>query len=196
MSKENENLTKKSKDLLDKLNNQSLDKVNTLRNKIERMNKYKNTTLLCDVSGSMSLEIQAENKEYPHKRAIDLLNEVLINFKGANIYEFSTYTYKVRKLSEPNGETNMARAFETIKSAGIKETILLTDGLPDSPAAALEAAKGLIINIIYIGPQPTPEFLKVLAAQSGAKFTSVKLIRQGAELLLENKIKGFITGEV
>jgi len=194
MSKENESLTKKSKDLLDKLNNQSLDKVNTLHDKIERMNKYKNTTLLCDVSGSMSAEIESEDKNSPVKRAVDLVNEVLINFKGANIYEFSTHTYKVRKLSEPNGRTNMACAFETIKSAGIKEIILLTDGMPDSQTTALDSAKGLIINIIYIGPQPIPEFLKMLAQVTNAKFTNVELIQQDAELLLENKIKGFITG--
>src|SRR5437667_11467415 len=119
-----ESLTKKSKELLDKLNSQSLDKVYTLKDKINLLNKYKNTTLLCDVSGSMTLEIQPKNQEISAKRAIDLVNEVLTHFPGASIYEFSTHTYKVRKLSEPNGGTNMARAFETIKSAGIKEIIL------------------------------------------------------------------------
>ena len=128
-------------------------------------------------------------------RAIDIVNDVLKDFKGTKIWQFSDYCKLTDGiLREPYGGTNMGRAFVTLKNNNIKEFILLTDGQPDSETDALFNAKGLKIDIIYIGPQPTPQFLIDLAKMTNGNFTSIELFKLGnvGGKELENKIKGFL----
>ena len=190
----NEDVIKKSKDLLESTKSTSLaERMKSLKTKIAGMSRNKNICLLCDTSGSMN-SIVVNSEDNTSKRAIDILANVLTNFTGANIYSFNTICRKVDSLPEPTGSTDLAEAFTTIKNDGIKELILLTDGQPDDERAALKVAQGLKINIIYIGPTPTPQFLIDLAKITGGKFDSVELLLQGknADNILENKIRGFL----
>ncbi len=190
----NEDIIKKSKDLLESTKSTSLsERINSLKTKIAVMSHNKNTCLLCDTSGSMNSFV-VNSEDNISKRAIDVLDNVLKNFVGANIYSFNTTCKKVDSLPAPGGGTDLAGAFCTIKSDSIKELILLTDGQPDDEHAALKAAQKLKINIIYIGPAPTPQFLIKLAKITGGKFDSVELLLQGknADSVLENKIRGFL----
>lgn len=176
---ENNDLTKLNKDL--EKNQTSLkSKMNSLKDKITQFSKYKNQVILCDVSGSMASFVNNEDEDLT--RAIDVVNTVLHNFKGCNLWEFSSphSIHKVEVLSEPNSGTAMHTAFDVMKSQNYKEFILITDGQPDVPDAALKSAKGLKINIIYIGPQPTPKFLEDLARVTGGNFVDVELIKLGA----------------
>lgn len=177
---------------LDKQNTSLTQKISDLKGKIEKMRKFKDSTILCDVSGSMDSHVSYEKGS---QRAIDVVLGVLENFAGANFYEFSTHCKKVSRVTDtPNSGTNMGGAFLKVSSDGIKEIILLTDGAPDSEQHALDAAKQtkLKINIIYIGPAPTPPFLTSLANINGGVFTSVELIKAGANKELETKIRGLL----
>jgi hypothetical protein len=186
-------LIKKDDDIIKKIQDKALaSKVSSLKDKLSNINKYKNLTLLCDVSGSMASQVGTEQ----NVRAIDVVNDVIQNFSGAEIWEFSSQCRRIvnNKLSPPLTSTNMGRAFATIKNNGVKEIVLLTDGQPDSEDDALTNAQGLIINIIYIGPHPIPTFLQKLARMTKGKFEDVELILKGASAAkeLENKIKGFL----
>jgi|GEM_PF-4534704 len=144
--------------------------------------------ILCDVSASMNEPVTDEG------RKIDVLIKVLENFPDAKIYEFSWGTKIVfgGTLSNPHGGTDLAEAFQSMKKFSHDEFILITDGMPDSARDALNESKGLKINIIYVGPQPVPDFLKDLAKATGGKFENVDLISANSSLVLANKIKGFL----
>lgn len=165
-------------------------KMSDLKNKISTMKQFKDHTILCDVSGSMASYVGYSREA---KSAKDIVQDTIDNFKGAKIYEFSSRLYfkKNGKLSEPKGGTNLGGAFRDIKTNGIKQLTLLTDGQPDNEQHALNEAIGLKVDIIYIGPQPTPAFLIKLAQVTGGNFADVELIKLGnqASEVLENKIR-------
>jgi Mg-chelatase subunit ChlD len=75
-----------------------------------------------------------------------------------------------------------------MKSEGKREIVLITDGQADDPAGALRSAKGLKIDIVYIGPKPAPDLLNDLANASGGSFVDIDLLHKGATLELENKV--------
>lgn len=172
-----EDSIEKLKKDLDQKSKSLTEKMSDLKTKVANMKKFSNHVILCDVSGSMDAPIEGNTK------AIDVVQSTIDNFKGAKIFEFSNGILfkKDGILNRPNGNTNMGGAFKSLKEVnGIKEIILLTDGAPDSEAYALNEAKGLKINIIYIGPQPTPLFLIKLAKATGGKFEDVELIKIGS----------------
>ena len=190
----NDEIIKKSRDLLESTKSKSLStRMTELKTKIARLKNTGQYTLLCDTSGSMDALV-GDIKE--NIRAIDVLGNTIASFPYAQIYEFNSACKKVTTLSQrPTGSTNLTGALEYIKIDNIKEIILLTDGQPNDEISALKAAQGLKINIIYIGPSPTPKFLKDLARVTGGGFDSVELIKLGAEAekILENKIRGFLS---
>lgn len=161
-----------------------------LKSKITNARKFANKTILCDVSGSMDAYVHTDESSEAPRRAIDIVCEVLDHFKGARFYEFSTHCKRVDNIPPvTHGGTNLGGAFATVKADGIKEVVLLTDGQPDNESYALNEAKGLKLDIIYIGPAPTPPFLERLARTSGGSFSSVELIKAGSQEQLENKIR-------
>ena len=154
----------------------------SLKDKLEARNKYKDTILLCDASGSMAYPI------IDKITAIDLVRKATEMFEGARIYSFDS-GFNVGIPNYPASSTNMAYAFYRIKEYKHKEIILISDGIPDSEQDALKEAEGLKINIIYVGKKPVPEFLIKLAAATNGKFEDIDLINSK---VLEDKIKGFI----
>jgi len=143
------------------------------------------TCLLLDVSGSMAGFLPSG------KTKIDSLKEVIQDFSGVRQFSFSDECEEAPP-TDARGGTNMAEAFYTVKRAGLRRCVLVTDGLPDSAQAALEAVSGLSVNIIYVGPLPAPQFLRDLAlrtksAFSVESFTATKELKSTIRLLLEKK---------
>jgi hypothetical protein len=152
--------------------------------------------LLIDTSGSMGDTVKMSNDSEWTTR-YKVMCGILENLEGFRRFSFNDSLQELRsdeKLPSPAGGTSMHGAFRGVKNKGIKHIILVSDGLPDSKEAALREANGLKIDVVYIGPQPMPEFLQNLAKGSGGTFENIELISKGATSLLENKIKGLLNG--
>lgn len=136
--------------------------------------------LLCDVSGSMGQDCGDGQRT-----RLDALKKCLEDFRGYRQFSFS-YTCVEQRPYRAFGGTNMALAFKTMKQKGISRIILITDGEPDNVVMALDAATGLQIDSIYIGPLPMPKFLESLARLVGGSFQHVDLAKPKA---LESQVQ-------
>jgi len=131
----------------------------------------RNTCLLLDVSYSMNDVCDFETGE----KSIDALIEVAKSFKETRTFLFADrikeapVTILEYHKDVVGVSTNMKQAFEFIKQRGIKHTVLVTDGEPDDEEGALQAAKGLVLDIIYVGSGQIPEFLCNLARITGGQ---------------------------
>lgn len=147
---------------------------------------YGTSALLLDISGSMGEYLGANT------RLIDKLRELAEGFTDVRRFEFETTCREISskdRISEPIGGTALDIAFQTVKRAKIEHVVLLTDGRPDHEGRALEAARGLKIDVFYVGPDPAPEFLRKLAQDSGGQYgkaslTMVKELSAGVRALL------------
>lgn len=185
---------KKMNDNLDKRQTTLLSKTSSLKAKIEERKTMSKHVLLCDVSGSMGRMVTGSDGE---TRAIDIVQSVVYNFAGANIYAFHSHCDKVPNgstdIGQPRGGTQMHIAFKMMHMQGHKQVTLLTDGAPNNSTEAIKAAKGLVLNIIYIGPPPCPQFLEDLAKSTGGTFDTAELINSRSfKAELTSKIKGLL----
>lgn len=101
---------------------------------------------------------------------IEELRKLVREFPGVRMFQYNGFISELRPnetVGDAEGDNDEVKAFEAVKAAGITHVVLLSDGGADEPKKALEAAKGLKIDVCYIGPEPMPEFLKRLAAQTG-----------------------------
>ncbi len=184
-----------NKDLLHdqtKINKAATSVASSLLGRIKKIHEAAGHTLLIDVSGSMEDEVYEEGKsrnESTTKRAIleDLLTRIP---EGITKFAFSENVIEFTgELPFEGNGTKMSKAFRHMKDKGKKEIVLVTDGMPDNAYTALQESKGLKIDIIYIGPQPRPDFLEQLANQTSGSFTNINLIQKGATKQLESKIQ-------
>jgi hypothetical protein len=127
--------------------------------------------LLLDVSGSMAEDCG------DGRAKIDALREIARDFAHVRQFCFSCDCVESRPAAA-GGNTDMALAFSTVKARGVRHVVLITDGMPDSEPAALAAAAGLKIDIIYVGPPPEPPFLARLAALTGGQYGAGSLAQQ------------------
>src|SRR5208337_3398430 len=141
-----------------------LEKRNSNMTLVERLKARKlnsNICLILDVSASMSCDVE------PGKSKINALRDTVLGIVGNPVcIEFSTEARVAskNKISNPKGQTYLSRALELAKDQGFKDCLILTDGdvsNPDKPIA-LEQAKGMNLQIMYIGAGPRPEFLDQL----------------------------------
>lgn len=146
--------------------------------------KYR--TLLLDFSYSMDESVG----DGSYKTKVQALREIIREFPNTRKFSFGT-SCSEGVWEQPSGGTNMALAFETVKNADIREIVLITDGMPDSEEAALRAAQGLKIDIVYVGPQPSPPFLARLAQVTGGTFGAGSLAEPK---LLTEKVKQLLLG--
>jgi hypothetical protein len=130
--------------------------------------------LLLDCSSSMEEDVEPGTSKH------DALRRLLPQFLGTRRFAFSDACAAVSALPAPNGTTDMAGAFGAIKRAGVRHAVLITDGVPNSEAAALREAKGLRLDIFYVGAAPRPAFLDKLAAATGGTSHSSTLNTRGA----------------
>lgn len=131
--------------------------------------------LLLDCSGSMAEDAG------DGRTKIEALREVARDIACPNMVAFSDSPFVVadpRNLFA-GGNTMLGLALETVRQAGASHVALITDGLPTDPDRALRAAKGLRLDIFYVGPQPAPPFLAQLAraAATGSSSQSASLAR-------------------
>src|SRR6266705_589657 len=145
--------------------------------------------LLVDTSGSMYETTEIGKAKYV------IVNEILskLELNRIKLFEFNDSCNEVTNIGLPTGSTNLSEAFNTIKNKGCSYCLLVTDGRPNNAETALEASKGLNIDIIYIGNPPVPEFLTKLGTVVDNSFNFIELNKIENVKELENKIKGFIS---
>jgi hypothetical protein len=135
--------------------------------------KARTRVFLCDVSSSM-----AEIVDLPSYRRIDHLRALLDQFDDpAPLWIFShearrSSVEEIRGLM-PFGNTALDMAFDCLIAEGYRQVVLLSDGEPDDPDAALAAARGLQLEVIYIGTPPMPDFMRRLAQYCGGSATLI-----------------------
>lgn len=184
---DSENIIKRDSEKI--LNSKQYEKIasSSLLSKFKARNSKE--CLLIDTSGSMADHLGDSRTRH------SVMQDTLSNIEGYRRFSFNTNCKEIKSedvLPRPSGGTNLALAFATVKAMNMAHIILVTDGQPDSEAAALDSAKGLKIDIIYIGPDPMPLFLKKLAEVSGGSYENIALNKAGAAALLVGKIKGFL----
>lgn len=142
--------------------------------------------LLLDISGSMSERIKdnydyydSEREDGLEPRRVDQMFKVVRETpecQGLTTFVFSASCRILETIPAEDdhfrteSSTNLSDAFLTVKAAGYYNAILVTDGCPDSEYAAINAAAGMKLGIIYIGKPPIPEFLERLAKATDGTF--------------------------
>jgi hypothetical protein len=134
-----------------------------------------NVCLLLDRTGSMCLHVGDAGKMVP---AIDELRRLAGMFPGVRKFQYSDKIQELKpgeEIGNPSGGNNEPLAFTTLKTLGIKEVVLITDGHPDDEEASLKAAVGLKISVCYIGPPPPSSFLLRLCKMTGGTYETCSL---------------------
>lgn len=125
--------------------------------------------VLADVSTSMAERAGARLK-------IDILRGALAQIPPSiRLIAFSSYAEDVtgRPLPEPSGSTALHMALDMAVAADPGHVLVISDGHPDNPHAALQAAdrlKSAQIDVIYCGPDGDYEalvFMRRLARGGG-----------------------------
>lgn len=140
--------------------------------------KRNSPVLLLDVSGSMAtyddyLGVDLEDEDLgrgQNKSRIAKLRDIVQNLKStSDIYYFSNDIGQCTKDTIPNpmDNTYLGRALEYLKSKNIKKVVIVTDGEVNDKDKAIEAAKDLHLDIIYVGGPNKPAFLDDLAHSAG-----------------------------
>lgn len=147
---------------------------------VERMRSVKSrAVLLLDTSGSMSGEVE------PGLRKIDALREIVKGLPNGPTYSFNSTCIKISRdeIPEPMGGTVMSLALHMIKADGHKKVVVVTDGNVNSfdQEATLSEVSGIELQILYVGPDPMPDFLSTLAQASGG-FCSAEDLKNTKEL--------------
>lgn len=157
-----------------------------LRSRLTERLAVKQKALLLDTSGSMTLQLANGT------RRIDALKKVVRDLPtGPRTFCFSFSCEETHTIPEPSGDTNMDLAFFHLKSQNVTHAVLITDGEPTcSEDAALNAAQGLKLDIIYVGDDPAPPFLRRLAEYTGGAYNKTDLLEP---LLLKNQIAGLLS---
>lgn len=125
------------------------------------------SVIMLDVSGSMAETVESG------QRKIDVLRQAVSRPKQGNeiIITFGSFASSIpsfEQIPEPFGGTNMADAINIALPLIPYSTLIISDGLPDSKAQALNSAKKLsgIINTLFIGRDDDTEakaFMRELA---------------------------------
>jgi hypothetical protein len=149
--------------------------------------------VLADVSFSMSTRVD------DGRRKIDVLREAVdaaLRQVVARLFVFSADVREAQMIPEPEAGTNLAQALQAVRALDPGVTLLISDGLPDDPAAALLEAEKFrgVIDVMYIGPasdRKAQAFLRDLARKAGGNLHSVDL-KIAARLPLSPRIAGLL----
>lgn len=149
--------------------------------------------LLLDLSGSMWEWAGAG------KTKLEALADLVARLPPARRFGFSGDCQEIdhqaaidQVAGQFGGTTDLERAFATVRAAGAKTVVLITDGHPTSgEPETLQAAGGLQLHIFYVGPEPVPDFLKALAKATDGQFHRGNL---SVPLAIETKIRGLLAG--
>jgi len=130
------------------------------------------SALLLDTSSSMSSHIGANQTK------ISELRKLANGFTDVRRFHFGSAVEELKPsdaVPEPAGGTNLALAFTEVKKAGVTHVVLITDGQPDDARSALYEARGLRVDVFYVGPDPQPPFLADLARVTGGSYGKATL---------------------
>lgn len=137
--------------------------------------------LVVDCSGSMA---QTTDKG---ERKIDALRAVVAEVRervGCKVLAFGHAWQPeiVDSIPEPSGGTPLHDAIHAGKSHRATHLIVISDGIPDSQSAALDAARefGGKIDAVYVGPKggPGPKFMQQLAGLTGGTSDALDLAQK------------------
>lgn len=157
---------------------------------IAKRTQAQRIVLVLDCSGSMSSEADS-----PGERRIDALRGVVnsLRLKGMTFRQliFNSSHMWSDVIPEPAGGTDMAGAFEFCAKINPEHVIVVSDGQPDNPQAALLAAKQLRckVDVFYVGPSNDThckDFLQSLATSTGGSSQAVSFAE------LEAKVAGML----
>jgi Mg-chelatase subunit ChlD len=137
--------------------------------------------LVVDCSGSM-----AETTD-KGERKIDALRAVVAEVRERVACKVLAFGHAwqpeiVDSIPEPSGGTPLHDAITSAKSHRATHLIVVSDGIPDSQTAALEAARafGGKIDAVYVGPKSGsgPTFMQQLAGLTGGTSDALDLAQK------------------
>jgi hypothetical protein len=104
------------------------------------------SVLILDNSGSMAEYVGSDRK-------IDILRRAIAPLGSYEILVFNSTCEWTNQIPEPTGGTAMHLAIDTAADLRPRQTLIVSDGLPDDETQALRSAKMLtgIISTLYIG---------------------------------------------
>lgn len=141
--------------------------------------------ILADVSRSMS------SAAWGDVRKIDVLRDAVAvarsNRPGTMLVAFSADAREVDSIPEPESSTDLANALEAVRQHDPGVTLLISDGQPDDPAAALRIARTWrgVIDVLYVGPEGDTkaiEFMRSLAAAAAGSVHVNDVQRTGGDV--------------
>jgi len=137
--------------------------------------------LLLDRSGSMAAGVGAGELcwRFDGPSRIEELRKLCKQFPGVRKFQYNQAIQELKpgqEVGEPTGDNNEPVAFNFLKSLGIHEVVIITDGGFDDSVGTLKAAKGLKISALYVGPLPAPIALKQLVDQCGGTYAEGSLV--------------------
>lgn len=128
--------------------------------------------ILADVSHSMAAPA------WGTLRKIDVLRDAVAAAMQRNpecrLIAFSETARPVKSVPEPESSTNLVAGLEAARAYDPGVLLLISDGQPDDPAAALKIAASWrgAIDVLYVGPDGDAsaiEFMRKLAAAAGGE---------------------------
>lgn len=150
---------KKSKELAKRSASNILKEVRQLSGRT--LYSSEGLVVLADCSASMREEVGSLRK-------IDILRKALAQLPSeARLVAFNSVAEVVEKVPEPCGSTALHRALVLVQQLQPKRLVIISDGHPDDPQAALAEARRLncAIDVIYCGSEgdvAAIQFMKML----------------------------------
>jgi hypothetical protein len=167
-------------------------KLSSLRERLENKRSNGAAVLLLDISGSMASSVSGGWGEDSETR-IDALRNIVAELPEMPTYAFDSKFEEVfdKNIPDPRGGTDLTKALGILAEMGKTSVILITDGVPNDPPSALEAARAFNLTAIYVGPDPMPQFMRDLNALPNATASRELLSAEGQKAIV-SKIKGLL----
>lgn len=149
------------------------------------------TIIVADVSASMA-------EPAGERRKVEILRDALATAPPSRIVAFSSAPReltRVEDLPSPSGGTALHLALDAAAAMAPAQTLVISDGEPDSESAALAAADLVpgTIDVLYCGPADNikaRDFLLRLARAGGGRYTAHDL--RTAPMALGPAIRGLL----
>jgi len=146
--------------------------------------------VLLDCSGSMAEWVE------PGRSKMDAVQELYRRFEHVKVYGFADNVQEISSDRQLRalGETMMAHALTYLKQLHMTHVVMVTDGRPsESERECLDAAQGMRVDVLYVGPHPAPAFLSRFASSTGGTYTDdVSLLLKSKSRELERKVAGLL----
>lgn len=152
--------------------------------------------ILADISGSMAGRSSMANLSCWSclKQALQAQGE------RAAVLAFETFVHETTadNLPPPTGGTNLTGALEHAMALEPLHVLVISDGEPNNPETALEAASRLandcIIDVLYIGPnnEQAKQFMRSLAEVGRGRYMEFDLTAEKSPLELTSKVSSLL----